>query len=388
MLTMNSLWNYIANGITAFLFSSTGPVTIVIAVATTMQLSNEHVSSWLFAGFAIAGAVSLVFSVYYRQPLVFAWSIPGTVLLLGSLDHLSVNEAVGAFLATGIVILVVGMTGYATKILSWIPKPVVMAMVSGIFLDFGLRLIGAFSVAPLMASVMVLVFVLVTAVPAMAKSIPPILAALITGAVVVVLTGSTQDSPPLGQVLVSIQFFAPVFSVQAMLELVVPLAITVLMVQNAQGYAVLGQAGHQPPTKAMTNACGVGSIVFSFLGAVSMCVTGPSNAILASSGDRQHQYIGGITYAVLAILFGVCGGLMAWLAFKLPESYIAVLGGLAVFKVLEGAFKSAFSGGQTLGALTSLLITVSGVSLLNIGAPFWGLVLGSAVSHLLESDNK
>ena len=385
---MNSLWTYISNGIAAFLFSSTGPVAIIIAVAATMQLSNEHVSSWLFAGFAIAGAVSLAFSIYYRQPLVFAWSIPGTVLLLGALDHLSINEAVGAFLATGVVILIVGIKGYATRLLSWIPKPVVMAMVSGIFLDFGLRLISAFSVAPLMSSLMVLVFVLVTAIPVLAKSIPPILSALIVGAVVVLMAGSTQESPPLDRVLVSLQYFSPVFSIRAMLELVVPLAITVLMVQNAQGYAVLGQAGHQPPTKAMTNACGMGSIVFSFLGAVSMCVTGPSNAILAASGERQYQYIGAITYAVLAIIFGVCGGLMAWLALKLPESYIAVLGGLAVFKVLEGAFKSAFSGGQTLGALTSLLITVSGISLFNIGAPFWGLVFGSAVSYLLEGDNK
>jgi benzoate membrane transport protein len=38
----------------------------------------------------------------------------------------------------------------------------------------------------------------------------------------------------------------------------------------------------------------------------------------------------------------------------------------------------------TLGALVSFLVTVADVPLLNIGAAFWGLVVGFAVSWLLE----
>jgi len=375
---------YIVNGVTAFLFSSTGPVAIIIAVASTMGLSDLHVASWLFAGFAVAGAVTLGFSIYYRMPIVFAWSIPGTVLLFSALDHLAFSDVVGAYLGTAFVILLVGISGFATRILAWIPKPVVMAMVAGIFLDFGLKLVGAFTDAPLMAALMVITFVLVSASGKMQRLFPPILAALLVGAVVVVSKGSLQDSGSLSGIFTTPVVFTPTFSLQAMLELVVPLAITVLMVQNAQGFAVLGSAGHRPPYHAMTNACGLGSILFAMLGAVPMCVTGPSNAILSGSGAREKQYIGGITYGVLAIVFGICSGLMAWLAFKLPPAYIAVLGGLAVFKVLERAFVAAFSGGYTLGALTTLLVTVSNINLLSIGAPFWGLVFGTVVSALLE----
>ena len=39
---------------------------------------------------------------------------------------------------------------------------------------------------------------------------------------------------------------------------------------------------------------------------------------------------------------------------------------------------------QALGALISLLVTVSDISLLNIGAAFWGLVAGFAFSWLME----
>ncbi len=375
---------YLTNGVAAFLFSCTGPVAIILSVAAATGLSDAHVASWLFGGFTIAGAVSLGFTLYYRQPLVFAWTIPGTILLLTSLDHLPFEQAVGAYLVTGLLILVVGVTGLAERMMALLPKPIVMGMVAGIFLDFGLRLVGAFADDALLSSVMVGGFLLAMALPAFRRLGPPILVALVAGAAVVILTGSLRDTGPLPGLFTRPLLFAPAFSAQAMLELVVPLAVTVLAVQNAQGFAVLEHAGHRPPVNAMTTACGLGSLALAAVGAVSMCVTGPSNAILASSGERSRQYIGGVTYAVLAIAFGILGTLMTWFALKLPEAYIAVLGGLAVMKVLEGSFVAAFSGDHTAGALVTLLVTVSDISLFNIGAPFWGLVFGAVVSWLLR----
>ena len=67
-----------------------------------------------------------------------------------------------------------------------------------------------------------------------------------------------------------------------MVELVVPLTITVLVVQNAQGFAVLRAAGHNPPVNAVTVACGVGSLIAALVGAVSTCLTGPTNAIITA----------------------------------------------------------------------------------------------------------
>ena len=58
-----------------------------------------------------------------------------------------------------------------------------------------------------------------------------------------------------------------------------------------------------------------------------------------------------------------------------------------MLKVLQIAFASAFQGRFGLGALITFLVTVSGISVLNIGAPFWGLVFGYAASRLLEPDD-
>lgn len=55
-----------------------------------------------------------------------------------------------------------------------------------------------------------------------------------------------------------------------------------------------------------------------------------------------------------------------------------------MLRVLQTAFNASFSERFTHGALITFLITVADVPILNVGAPFWGLVIGYAVSRLLE----
>jgi predicted benzoate:H+ symporter BenE len=57
------------------------------------------------------------------------------------------------------------------------------------------------------------------------------------------------------------------FSWPAMVELVVPPAITVPVVQNGPGMAVLRAADHQPPINAITAACGVADVPILNVGA-------------------------------------------------------------------------------------------------------------------------
>ena len=52
--------------------------------------------------------------------------------------------------------------------------------------------------------------------------------------------------------------------------------------------------------------------------------------------------------------------------------------------VLLRSFVDAFSSKFQLGALVTMLVTLSDISIWNIGAPFWGLVFGFAISGLLE----
>ena len=47
----------------------------------------------------------------------------------------------------------------------------------------------------------------------------------------------------------------------AIAELSVPLAITVVAIQNAQGIAVLSAAGHRPPVDLVATVSGIGALI-------------------------------------------------------------------------------------------------------------------------------
>ena len=86
----------------------------------------------------------------------------------------------------------------------------------------------------------------------------------------------------------------------------------------------------------------------------------------------------------LALLFGLLSPVFTRLLLSTPPAFIAALGGLAMLRVLQTAFSASFGGKFALGALVTFLVTVADVPIFNIGAAFWGLMLGFLVSWLLE----
>jgi benzoate membrane transport protein len=262
--------------------------------------------------------------------------------------------------------------------------PIVMGMVAGVFLRFGLDLVYAIRDDFWVAAPMAAAFVVLSALPRLARLMPPLIGAMILGAVMIGVLGKFDPAGAQGWGLARPNLYVPVFSPQAMLELVVPLAITVLVVQNGQGIAVLRAAGHQPPVNAVTVACGAGSIVTAFVGTVSTCLTGPVNAIISASGEKPRHYTAGIFVGVLALAFGLASPVFVKLLLATPKAFIAALAGLAMLRVLQTAFTISFKERFALGALVTFLVTVADVPIFNIGAPFWGLVFGFAASWLLE----
>ena len=88
--------------------------------------------------------------------------------------------------------------------------------------------------------------------------------------------------------------------------------------------------------------------------------------------------------ALFALLFGIFAPVVVRLMLATPKAFIATLAGLALLRVLERAFAGSFKGGFTLGATVCLLVTVANVPILSIGAPFWAVLIGLAVSWALE----
>ena len=375
---------YASNGFIGWLFAVTAPLAIILTAGSNGGLSEAEIASWVFGVFFINGLITILCCWLYRQPLSFFWTIPGTFLVGQSLTHLSFQQVVGAYYVTSVLMLVLGATGWVKRAMALVPLPIVMGMVAGVFLRFGLDLIHGLFADTAIVGPMVVTWLVLTVMPQLGRRCPPIIGALLVGAVATILLGRFDTSAPLQFELIRPLVQQPAWSVAALVELVVPLAITVLVVQNGQGFAVLKSAGHNPPVNAVTIACGIGAALSALVGGISTCLTGPTNAIIVGSGERERQYVAGIVVGLLALLFGLLAPTFTRLLLNAPKSFVAALAGLAMLRVLQAAFVTAFAGRFSLGALVAFLVTVADVALLNVGAAFWGLVAGLVIAVLLE----
>ena len=156
---------YAANGLIGFIFAATGPVAVILSVGLAGGLSEAQLASWIFGCFFLNGLLSIAFCLMYQRPLVFFWTIPGTVLVGPALTHLSFAEVIGAFLATGLLMLVLGLLGWVRRLMEAIPMAIVMGMVAGVFLRFGTDLVFAVRDTWLIAVPMIVVFLALSAWP-------------------------------------------------------------------------------------------------------------------------------------------------------------------------------------------------------------------------------
>jgi benzoate membrane transport protein len=154
---------YAVNGLVGFIFAASGPVAIVLSAGSRGGLGQAELASWLFGAFFLNGLLTIALSWRWRMPLVFFWTIPGTVLVGPALVHSSHAEVLGAFVATGVLMLALGASGWVRRALAAVPMPIVMAMVAGVFLKFGTDLVGALAEDAVIAIPMLAAFLLLSA---------------------------------------------------------------------------------------------------------------------------------------------------------------------------------------------------------------------------------
>jgi len=373
----------LANAGVAWLWNAS-PLLITLAVARQGNLPEAAVVSWLSAAHVVGGVLSITLGLYYRQPIVGAYTIPGVVLVGGALTHLPFEQIVGAYWFVGILIVLLGATGLVRRVIAQLPFPIMMGMVAGVLLPFALAVIRGLQQAPVLSSLPIVAFAMVTVVPGL-RRIPPVLAALIAG-----LLGATwlgqADWAALSVELARPQFVTPSFSAAAAAELVIPLVLMVVAVQNVQGYAALRAAGYEPPLSGLTVAAGIGTLVSALAGSPPASIAGPSTAIVSapSSGPSENRHTASMVLGVLWIVTGLLAPAAAALTRIVPRALVDVLAGLALLPALAQFFHQAFGGRFRFGALTAFLVTVSGLVLFRVSAPFWALVAGMGASMVLD----
>lgn len=377
--------NSVSAGTVAAIFGCSGPALIVIGAAAAGKLTSGQTVAWLLAIYGLGGLISLILALRYKMPINGAYSIPGAAIMTAAFASFSFPEVVGAFIMSGVIVLLLGVTGVIGRIMRWIPMPIVMAMIAGAMIRFGVGAVDSVKAAPLIAGAAVLAFFLTMR---LAKSVPPVLAALVVGLVAAVATGSIQTATVAIE-FVAPEFTAPVFSLAAFFGVAVPLAALVIGAENAQATGVLMAEGYKPPVNAMTVISGIGGILAGLMGGHNANIAGPMTAICSSEQageDRSKRYGATVVNGVLFGAFGLFAGIAVPFVLALPRPLIAVVAGLAMIGVLLSALQHGFSKpqGHQVGAFVALVVAMSSLNLFGISAPFWALVCGVAVSLLAD----
>lgn len=370
-------------GFLIVLIGFTGSLVVVVPAAEAAGLSTAQLSSWVWAITIGSGTASVLLSLWYRMPVLTAWSTPGLVLLAGSLADYRLGEAVGAYLIVGITIALLGVSGLFNRVVQRIPQPVAYAVLGGLLLKYGLALISGIALDPLLISAILVTYFLLRRLGWRV----PIAGGLLAGFVAAWFSGRLVLND------VALQLAAPVlvmpeFSLRAFIGLAIPLLVLALASQHLPGFAVMRAAGYAPPVRGALLVTGLISALMAPMlnhGITMAAITAAIGASPEAHPDRTRRYAAAVTAGLMKIVLGLFGVTIVALLTALPKPVVIALAGLA----LSGTIANCFEGGfkQPEGreaALWALLVTAADTTFLGIGSAFWGFVAGIAVDWIVR----
>ncbi len=368
-------------GFIATVISYAGPLVIIFQAAKAGGLPHELMSSWVWTISIGSGVLGILMSLRYRVPIVIAWSAPGSALLVTLLPDISMNQAVGAYLVSNLIILLVGLSGAFDKVIGRLPAAISAAMLAGILFRFGTDLFVSVKDQPWLVLAMFATYLLFKrAMPRYA-----VMAVLVVGVAIAVGTGELR-SEALVLGLAKPVWITPEFSWQVILGVAFPLVMVALTGQFVPGMAVLRNDGYQTPASPLISGSALGTLLLAPFGCHGLNLAAITAAICTgkeSHEDPSKRYIAGVSGGVFYLLLGIFGATLVSVFTAFPSALIAALAGLALLSAIGAALHGAMSvPADREAALITFLVTASGMSFLGLSAAFWGLIFGIA-AHLV-----
>jgi benzoate membrane transport protein len=357
----------------------TSSVAVVFKAAEHAGATPAQIGSWIGALCIGKGVCSIVLSLRYKTPLLLAWSTPGAALLATS-AKVSLREYIGAFVLCGLLLLFTGVTGLFDKVIDHIPLPIASALLAGVLTKFALEAFGAASAI----KTRWLVVGMFAAFVAARRLFPTFAAiAVLTTGVAIAIAQSQISTKGLHFGLVDPSFVRPSFSIGALIGIGVPLFIVTMAAQNVPGTAALRSHGYSVPISPAITASGIATTLLAPFGLFAINLAAITAAMVMSEDihpNKEKRYPAAVGAATLYILVGLVGGSVAGLIGVLPKALVIAVAAFALIPTIANGISGAVTNAdQREAAIIVFLVTVSGVTMGKIGAPFWALIAGIVV---------
>ena len=365
----------IVAGFVTVLVGFTSSAAIVFQAAQAAGATPAQLASWMWALGLGMGLTCIVLSLRYRVPVVTAWSTPGAAMLTAGAAGLDMAQATGAFVVSALLIALVGFSGVFERLINRIPVSIASGMLAGVLLRFGLDAFVAIESQFGLAVAMIAAYLL------MRRWQPryAVVATLLVGVVIATARGQLD----LGTV--PLQFaqpvwVTPVFTLNALVSVALPLFLVTMASQNVPGVAVIRASGYTVPISPVIGWTGAVNLVLAPFGAFALNLAAITAAICMgreAHEDPARRYVAAVSAGVFYCIVGVFGATVAALFAAFPRELIAVIAGLALLGTIGNGLAAALSDAhEREAALLTFLVTASGITLFGIKSAFWGLVAG------------
>ncbi len=380
-LRLRDLPHPVLAGLVSVIVNYGGTFILVFQAAKVAGLGPQLTASWVWSVSIGVGLTGLLLSWRYRAPVITAWSTPAAAFLVTALATTPWAEAVGAFVLSAAGFVVLGLSGRFERVIRRVPPGVAAGLLAGIVLQFGIKAFAGLDVDPLLAGALILAYVVLRRVSARYAVVGILLAGL-----GLLLVQGRIDLHGLELRLAAPVFTMPVFTVNALLGVALPLFLITLTGQYMPGMLVLRNDGFRTPADPIVTATGLGSLLMAPFGSHAFNIAAITAAICTgpeAHEDPSRRWIAGIAAGVFYILVGVFGVTLAAVFLALPATFITTLAGLALLGTLGGSLATAVADARTReAALITFLAAAANITVFGIGGAFWGLVIG-LLAHLL-----
>lgn len=363
-------------GFVAVLVGYTSSVVIVFQAAAAVGADAAQTASWMWALGIGMGLTSLGLSLWYRQPVLTAWSTPGAALIATGGSGLTLPEATGAFMVAALLVVVAGATGLFARLMGRLPQALAAALLAGVLARFAFQAFGSFEAEPMLVGVMFAAYL--AGRRWWPRHAVPVL--LVVGIAVAAVQGSLH-ADAVRWSWVTPRAVWPVFTWPAVVGLALPLFVVTMASQNLPGVAAQRAAGYDTPVSPVVATTGVATLLLAPFGGYAFNLAAITAAVCMSPEaheDPSRRWVAAVAAGVFYLLLGLAGAAAVGVIAAFPPALVLALSGFALLGTIGSGLAAAVRDERTReAALVTFLVTASGVVLAGVASAFWGIVLGA-----------